>query len=90
MQCQFLHSPICNFTHNDLILAAAIDFMRRPEFLQKLSRSPELPDNFPTKLHLVDFAILHVSRAARVPGQHCTPPEASKPNVRTLTIGIAS
>src|SRR5665213_2596950 len=60
MQRQFLHSPIGNFTHHHLVRAAAIEFMCRPEFLQKLSRNTELSDNFPIKLHLVDFAILHI------------------------------
>ena len=64
MQRQFLHAPIGDFTHNDLIRAPAIEFMRRPEFLQKLSRRSELPDNFPVQLHLVDFAILDISGAA--------------------------
>src|ERR1019366_9548005 len=66
MQRQFLHSPIGNFAHNDFVRAAAIEFMCRPEFFQKLSRGTELSDNFPIELHLVDFAILHVSSAARV------------------------
>ena len=66
MQRQFLHSPIGDFAHNYLIRAPAIEFMCRPEFLQKLSCRPELPDNLPVKLHLIDFAILHVSGAARI------------------------
>ena len=52
MQRQFLHSPIGDFAHNDFVRTAAIEFMCRPEFLQKLARRSELPDNFSVQLHV--------------------------------------
>jgi hypothetical protein len=81
MQRQFLHSPISDFTQYDFIRAPAIDFMRRPELLQKLSRRPELPDNFPVKLYLeAEEVLIRAGRDANSPGRthkHCSSAAAS-------------
>jgi len=58
------HSQLVDFAHYDFVRTAAIESCV-DRFLQKLSRCSEFP-MISRSLHLVDFAILHVSGAARV------------------------
>src|SRR5688500_15272790 len=54
----FLHAPIAELADIELVLAAAVDGIHRPEFLQHLPRPPELADDPAVERHLEDLAVV--------------------------------